>query len=93
MATAAKSKNSRQPEKKSAPQLMVFKKQNYILLIASLAVIVLGFIIMGSGKDKPFDDPMKITVAPLIVLAGFALGVFSIMYTPKDQDNQEAASK
>ncbi|MBL7836892.1 MAG: DUF3098 domain-containing protein [Bacteroidetes bacterium] len=68
---------------------MVFKKQNYVLLAASLGVIILGFIIMGSGKDKPFDDPMKITVAPIVVLLGFALGVFSIMYAPKAENNQE----
>jgi hypothetical protein len=91
MATASKSKKSKQPEKKIVNQVMVFKKQNYMLLIASLCVIILGFIVMGSGDDKPFDDPMKITVAPLIVLIGFALGVFSILYTPKSEDNQDSA--
>lgn len=89
MATAGKSKQIKQAEKKPL-QLMVFKKQNYILLIASLAVIILGFIVMASGDDKPFDDPMKITIAPLIVLAGFALGVFSILYTPKSENQEEA---
>ena len=67
---------------------MVFKRQNYILLVASLAVIVIGFMVMGMAGGKAFDDPMKITVAPLIVLFGFALGVFSILYTPKDLNKQ-----
>lgn len=90
MATAGKSKNVKQPEKKTIKQIMVFKKENYILLVASLLVIIIGFIVMGSGDDKPFDHPMKITVAPLIVLFGFALGVFSILYTPKSTtDGQE----
>ena len=44
---------------------------------------------MGSGKDLPFDAPIKITVAPIIVLLGFGLGVFSILYTPKEQEAQE----
>lgn len=65
---------------------MVFKKQNYILLLASLAVVVIGFVVMGTAGGAAFDDPMKITVAPLIVLFGFALGVFSILYTPKDEN-------
>ena len=78
----------KQPEKKAAPT-MVFKKENYILLIASVLVIVIGFIVMGSGKDLPFDAPIKITVAPIIVLLGFGLGVFSILYTPKSQEAQE----
>jgi len=88
MATAPKSKNLRQPEKKAVNNFMVFKKQNYILLVASLAVIIIGFIVMGTAGGEAFDDPMKITVAPLIVLFGFALGVFSILYTPKNQDNE-----
>ncbi len=89
MATAGKSKNIKQADKKVKKQIMVFKKENYILLIASLAVIIIGFIVMGSGDDKPFDHPTKITVAPLIVLFGFALGVFSILYTPKSADGQD----
>ncbi len=88
MAAPQKNKNVKTVEKKVVNNFMVFKKQNYVLLAASLAVIVLGFIVMGMGKDKPFDDPMKITVAPIIVLLGFALGVFSILYTPKSEDNQ-----
>jgi hypothetical protein len=87
MATPSKSKSVK-PEKKTVNNFMVFKKQNYILLIASLAVVIIGFVVMGSAGGKAFDDPMKITVAPLIVLFGFALGVFSILYTPKDIENQ-----
>lgn len=90
MATAGKSKSAKQPEKKVVKQLMVFKKQNYMLLIASLVVIIIGFAVMGGSDDKPFDHPIKITVAPLIVLFGFALGVFSILYTPKSEDAQES---
>ncbi|MCC6818025.1 MAG: DUF3098 domain-containing protein [Bacteroidia bacterium] len=71
---------------------MVFNKQNYRLLIISLAIIVLGFIVMGMGKEKPFDDPIKITVAPIIVLIGFALGVYSILHAPKSSDNQETGT-
>ena len=88
MAAPNKSKIVKQPEKKAIPT-MVFKKENYILLIASVAVIVIGFIVMGSGKDLPFDAPIKITVAPIIVLLGFGLGVFSTLYTPKEQEAQE----
>ena len=88
MSTATnKSKiSSKQPEKK-VNNFLVFKKQNYILLIASVLVLVIGFTVMGSGDNLPFDAPIKITVAPIIVILGFALGVFSILYTPKEQNN------
>ena len=90
MATAtSKAKTGKQPEKKTVNNFLVFKKQNYILLIASIVVLVIGFIVMGSGDNLPFDAPIKITVAPIIVLAGFALGVFSILYTPKEEKTPE----
>lgn len=92
MASASQKPRHQKPAEKKAPvnNFMVFRKQNYMLLIASVLVITIGFIVMGSGEGKPFDDPMKITVAPLIVLLGFAIGVVSILYTPKE-DKQEKA--
>lgn len=56
---------------------MVFAKQNYILMIAAIAVIILGFILMSGTTD--IYDFRKITVAPIVVLLGFGLGVYAIM--------------
>ena len=86
MAPVNKSKNVKTADKKADNNFMVFKKQNYILFVASLAVVIIGFVVMGMAGGAAFDDPMKITVAPLIVLFGFALGVFSILYTPKEEN-------
>ncbi len=92
MATAAsKSKHSgsgKHAEKKIVNNFLVFKKQNYMLLAASVMVLIIGFIVMGSGDGQPFDAPIKITVAPIIVIIGFALGVVSILYTPKEQGTE-----
>jgi hypothetical protein len=98
MATASnKAKTtSKTTEKKAVNNFMVFKKQNYILLAASVLVLVIGFTVMGSGDNLPFDAPIKITVAPIIVILGFALGVYSILYTPKDSNtsnNQDSIAK
>lgn len=90
MAKSKPSRSVKRAEKKPS-QVLVFKKENYILLIASLVVIIIGFTVMGMGDDKPFDHPLKITVAPLIVLAGFALGVFSILYTPKSVQEEDSS--
>ncbi len=84
---AAVKKSNSTSSKLSA--VFVFKKENYILLALSLFIIVIGFMVMGSGDNLPFDHPRKITVAPLIVLFGIAVGVFSILYTPKEKaENQ-----
>ncbi|MDI1235228.1 MAG: DUF3098 domain-containing protein [bacterium] len=99
MATAtnkAKSTTGKHSDKKPVNNFMVFKKQNYMLLAASVLVLIIGFTVMGSGDNLPFDAPIKITVAPIIVILGFALGVYSILHTPKDDqksNNQDAPVK
>lgn len=82
-ATANKATNTNQGQ-------FVFGRENYILLIASLAIILIGYFLMaGGGSDDPnvFSEEIfsstRITVAPLVILAGFALGVYAILKKPK----------
>ncbi|MEL6924671.1 MAG: DUF3098 domain-containing protein [Bacteroidota bacterium] len=64
----------------------VFGKQNYILMAAGAALILLGLITMigGSMPDPDTWDPniiysTRITVlAPFLMLAGFGLEVYAI---------------
>ena len=64
----------------------VFGKRNYQLFFASIAVVALGFILMSGTED--IYSFTKITLAPIIVVAGFALGVVAILIKPKNhQDN------
>ncbi len=63
---------------------------NYKLLIAGLVVIFIGFLLMmGGGSDDPnkFNPEIfstrRITVAPIVVLLGFAIEVVAILYKPK----------
>lgn len=58
----------------------IFGKQNYILMGASVAMIIIGFFLMSGSED--IYSTMKITIAPLVVLIGFALGVYAIMKKP-----------
>ncbi len=61
----------------------VFRKINYQLLIASILVVALGFILMMGDTD--IYSFTKITVAPIVVILGFALGFVSILYKPKNK--------
>ena len=80
-------------EKKApqAPANNLFGKENYVWIIAGLAVIALGLILMAGGKS---DDPnvfnpkevysfTRITLAPILILLGLALEVFAIFRKPK----------
>lgn len=59
----------------------IFDKGNYRLLIASIAVVAFGFILMSGSTD--IYSTTKIVIAPLVVLGGFALGFFAIFKKPE----------
>ena len=65
---------------------MPLSLKNYILLLAGLIVIILGFVVMaGGGRDSPdeFTCAMcswrRITLAPLLVLVGFIFEIYAIV--------------
>ncbi|ULQ52533.1 DUF3098 domain-containing protein [Flavihumibacter fluvii] len=69
----------------------LFGKENYIWMIAGIAVIALGMLVMSGGKSSDptvFDQKevystSRITIAPLLILAGLAIEVFAIFKKPK----------
>ncbi len=63
-----------------------FQRKNYVWLLVGLGTIILGFILMsggGSEDPKEFSDAIfsfrRITLAPLVVLAGYGIVMYSIM--------------
>ena len=64
----------------ATPMHFVFDKTNYRILFASIAIVIIGFILM-SGTTDIYSDT-KIVIAPLVVLAGFAVGFYAIFKKP-----------
>ena len=67
-----------------------FKKKNYTLLLIGLAFMASGLILMiGGGSDDPtkFSDEIfnttRLTIAPILLAAGFIIEIFAIMYKGK----------
>jgi hypothetical protein len=68
-----------------------FGKENYRLLLIGLGLIVLGFLLMiGGGSKDPnvfsYDifNFRRLTLAPILILAGYVVEIFAIMKKPKD---------
>ena len=61
----------------NTPVQFVFGKSNYRLLLISIAVVVLGFLLMMG--DTNIYEFRKIVLAPIVVLAGFTLGFYAIL--------------
>ena len=57
---------------------LVFTKKNYQLLIISIAIVVVGFILM-MGADGDIYDTRRTLIAPMVVLFGFGFGIYAIL--------------
>jgi hypothetical protein len=70
-------------ERKSSPATqetkseLVFTKKNYQLLLISIAIVVIGFVLMMGTTD--IYDFRKTLLAPMVVLFGFGFGVYAIL--------------
>jgi hypothetical protein len=71
-------------------QEFLFEGVNYKILLIGIVVIALGFILMsGGGSDDPnvFNPEIfnfrRIRLAPMIVLIGFGVTIYSIIKNPK----------
>jgi hypothetical protein len=72
-------------------QLPLFGKENYRWMLIGLILVALGLFLMGGGKSK---DPnvfnanevysfTRITLAPILILAGFVVEIFAIFKKSK----------
>ncbi|MEY3348898.1 MAG: DUF3098 domain-containing protein [Bacteroidota bacterium] len=75
-------------ETKNTP---LFGKQNLLWMLIGLIVIVLGLILMAGGKSSDpnvFNENevysfTRITLAPILIVAGLLIEVFAIMRKSK----------
>lgn len=80
-------------------QEFVLSKKNYILLAIGFAIIVIGYFLLSGGKsdDRTIYNPeiynaMRITVAPIVILIGFCVEIFAIMWKFKKKNVVEQNS-
>ncbi len=65
---------------------MALGKRNYILMLIGFGIIVLGLILMMGGQPSTpevFDDSIfsfrRITLAPIVLVAGFIFEIYAIL--------------
>lgn len=66
---------------------------NYRMILIGFAIVILGFVLMmGGGSEDPnqFNYNIfsfrRITLAPIVVLAGFGFVFWAIMRKPKNEE-------
>ena len=74
---------------------LAFSKINFILLAISIAIVILGFILMsgGTSTETVFDTDIfsarHITIAPIVTFIGFISIIGAILYQPKKNKEVE----
>jgi len=70
-----------------------FSKKNYYVLLAGIALIAVGYLLMtGGGSEDPnvFNPEIfsfrRITLAPMVCLTGFVLIIVAIMWRPHHKE-------
>lgn len=77
--------------------MFVFQKENYKWLIIGLAINIIGFILMiGGGSEDPNQfnadelfSPIRLTVSPILIIAGYIVMIYAIMKKPKKTENEK----
>lgn len=70
----------------------LFGKENYMMMLGGLLILAIGFFLMAGGKsadptvfnDNEVYSTTRITIAPLLIIAGFLIEIFAIMKKPKE---------
>ena len=75
---------------KKGYEKFLFEKKNYMIMIAGLAIIALGFILMsGGGSEDPnvFNEEIynfrRIRLAPTLVIIGLGVQIYAILAKSK----------
>lgn len=79
----------------------VFDKSNYTFLFIGLGLNIIGFLLMIGGADtdpnefnaKGLFSPMRLTVAPIVILLGYAVIFYSIMKRPRGVSKNQSAPR
>lgn len=73
----------------ATPEL--FGRENYMWMLIGIVLLALGFLLMAGGRsdDPNVFDPKeiysfrRITLAPIVILAGFVVEIYAIFREPK----------
>lgn len=69
---------------------LAFGRTNFILMAVSMAIIVIGFVLMsGGGSDDTTFDPdifsaRRVKLAPAVCFVGFVSMIYAVIRKPKD---------
>ena len=70
-----------------------FGRMNFILLAIGMAIVILGFVLMGGdgSTDTAYNPDIfsyrRIKVAPIVCLIGFVSMIYAVVYKAKEKED------
>jgi uncharacterized membrane protein YiaA len=64
---------------------LLFSKTNYTIMLAGIALIMIGFITMTMETAEYGFGPLGLTIGPGFILAGFLVEIYAILHKDKTQ--------
>jgi hypothetical protein len=84
MAKSVKGKDKFSKRKGRKIEILPLEATNYKILIAGVAVVILGYIALSM---EPWDGFMAITVAPMLLVLGYCVVIpIGIIYRKKKEE-------
>ena len=79
--------------KQAASVPFIFDQSNYVIMVAGVIIILVGFLLMSGGatsdvKVFPKEELYsfrRITLAPIVIMIGFAVEIVAILKRPKSE--------
>ena len=62
---------------------LAFSRINYILMVIGVGLLAIGFYIMSIDKETYGFGILGLTIGPVIVVIGFVVEFFAILYKSK----------
>jgi len=67
---------------------LIFDSKNFILIAASVVMLVVGYILLGTG---PVDNPLSLSVAPIVLVGVYCVMIpLAIVVKSKKQDSENS---
>ena len=66
-------------------------QRQYILIGSGIAVIVIGFLLLATGIGDSWDNPLAVSVAPVVLVIGYCVVIpIAILFGDKTKDSEKA---
>ncbi|MEP1094170.1 MAG: DUF3098 domain-containing protein [Cyclobacteriaceae bacterium] len=73
----------------SEKRKLAFNKPNYMIMIAGVLLLAIGFIIMTLDTEPYGFGFLGLTLGPIVVMIGFLMQFVAIMYKPKTNSDKD----